>query len=449
MKVQYITDACVLIEYKNKKIICDPWLSESVCYGGLYHYPEIHIDLRDYLEVDCIYISHIHEDHLDTATLQYYSKDIPIIIHCYEEKHVLNKLKSLGFNNIVELGHKNEYEIGKDFTIEILAADNCDPLICHKFFGCQVSQLYEKSLQIDSLAVIKGGEYVVVNTNDCPYELSFPMNSYINQKYRNVDLLMTSYNGASPYPQCFDNFTSDEKIVEKEKIRKKCLNRLVSYCRDLKPSYVLPFAAQSVIGGQMYYLNKYTATTPFEAIETTVEKLLKENKIKTKVTMLNSQSYFDLNTNQKSEEFNPPTKEERENYIENILGKKEYTFQLEQDKNVERENLLYKIELAQKRMNKKMIEVYHDMKIDTNLYIDAHQGYLYKVPMNGEQCSIVDTNNMKEPFLRITLDYSLLNLILDRKAHWNNAELASLLRYYRQPNIFERSVHHMISYLHI
>lgn len=446
MKVTYLTDACVLIEHNNKKIICDPWLTESVCYGGLYHYPPIDsLKIENYLDVDAIYISHIHEDHLDDKTLKFFDKEIPILIHCYEEKHVLGKLKRLGFTQVLELGHKKTYSISEDFSVEILAADNCDPLICHKFFGCQVSQSYEKSLQIDSMAIFKGGEYVVVNTNDCPYELSFPMNKYILEKYKKVDYLLTSYNGASPYPQCFENFSEEEKLIEKEKIRMKCLNRLVKYCEDLKPKYVMPFAAQMVIGGEKWYLNHYTATTPFEEIENEVERLLDEKNIATKVQLLNSEDYYDLDNEVKSAIFAPPTNQQRETYLSEVLSKKKYTFSFEE---IEEVNLLEDIQQAQERMNRKIKEVYHNIKINTTLYLDAYQGYLYKVPMNGRKCEIVSRDAMEEPFLRISLDYKLLHLILNRKAHWNNAEFASLLKFYRQPNVFERSVHHMISYLH-
>ncbi|MFJ8261824.1 MBL fold metallo-hydrolase [Rummeliibacillus sp. NPDC094406] len=445
MRVYYLTDACVLLEYKDKKIICDPWLTESICYGGLYHYPPIQLKIENYIDVDAIYISHIHEDHLDSMTLNFYDKKIPILIHCYEEKHVLNKLRSIGFENIIEISHKESYFIDADFSIEILAADNCDPLICNKFFGCQVSQGYEKSLQIDSMAIFKGGDYAVVNTNDCPYELSSPMNQYIKKKYKKIDYLLTSYNGASPYPQCFENFTHDEKLIEKEKIQLKCLNRLVKYCKDLKPTYVLPFAAQRVIGGEMWHLNQYTAATPFEDVEKAVIQLLVDNNISTEVIMMNSEEFFDLEKKSKSAPFTPPSKEERENYLKEILSKKSYSFEFE---DIEENNLLEDIKIAQKRMNKKITDVYHNMKIDTTLYLNTNQGYLYKVPMNGELCEIVKENELEEPFLRITLDYKLLDLILNRKAHWNNAEFASLLKFYRKPNEFERSVHHMISYLH-
>lgn len=451
MKVRYLTDACIVIEYGGKKLLCDPWLSESICYGGLYHYPPIDIDINDYLDVDCIYISHIHEDHLDAETLQHFSKEIPIVIHSYEEKHVYNRLKSMGFTNIYELKHKTKFEIAPKFTIEILAADNCDPAICFKFFGCQVSQLYQHSLQIDSMAVVQGGDYVVVNTNDCPYELSHTMNPYILKQYQKVDFLMTSYNAASPYPQSFENFTDAEKIVEKEKIRQKCLDRAVKYCKDLQPKYVLPFAAQMVLGGENVDLNEYRAVTPLENVKKELgNKLMKEN-INTVIVQLNSQDFFDLSTGKESADFKPLSETERQIYYNNVLRKKVYLFnKKEYFVPIEnRSNLIEELKIAQSRMNFKMKEVYYDLKIATTLYIDVDQEYIYEIPLDGREVRTIKNGSFKEPYVKLTLEYSLLKMILYRQAHWNNAELGGFITYSRKPNTFDRAVHHVISYLHI
>lgn len=451
MKVQYLTDACVLIEYQGKRLLCDPWLSESICYGGLYHYPPLNIDIEDYTDVDCIYISHIHQDHLDPETLKFFAKDTPIVIHSYAEKFVLKRLHSLGFTNVKEVNHKGKYYIKKDFSIEILAADNCDPKICYKFFGCQVSQSYEYSLQIDSMAVIKGGNYVVVNTNDCPYELSHTMNPYIKENYGDIDLLMTSYNAASPYPQSFDNFSNEEKLIEKEKIRHKCLDRAVNYCRDLQPNFVLPFAAQRVIGGRNVELNKYTATTSIEKVPRDLGEKLKGNNLKTNIVMLNSESYIDLVKGETSEEFTPPNQRFKHHYIYNIIAEKPYLFEIEEwfIGSKERINLKPVIEIAHKRMMAKMRKSYPGLSIEENIYIDVNQEWVYMFKFEDDTVSTIMRDHLVEPYLKLNLDYSLFKMILEKKAHWNNAEFGSFITYLRKPNIFNRSIHHIISYLHI
>lgn len=39
-------------------------------------------------------------------------------------------------------------------------------------------------------------------------------------------------------------------------------------------------------------------------------------------------------------------------------------------------------------------------------------------------------------------------MILDRKAHWNNLEIGSHLRFCRQPDVFERAIYHFLCYFH-
>ena len=57
-------------------------------------------------------------------------------------------------------------------------------------------------------------------------------------------------------------------------------------------------------------------------------------------------------------------------------------------------------------------------------------------------------NALISPFLRIGIDYALLVRILDGKAHWNNAEIGSHLRFYRDPDIYQRSLHFFLSFFH-
>ena len=41
MKVRYLTSASVIIEHKNTKILCDPWLVDGEYYGSWCHYPKL------------------------------------------------------------------------------------------------------------------------------------------------------------------------------------------------------------------------------------------------------------------------------------------------------------------------------------------------------------------------------------------------------------------------
>jgi UDP-MurNAc hydroxylase len=85
---------------------------------------------------------------------------------------------------------------------------------------------------------------------------------------------------------------------------------------------------------------------------------------------------------------------------------------------------------------------------DWNVYLDAGQDYYYRLPFDyNESLQKITPEEVKEPYLRIKVDYPLMVRILDRKAHWNNAEIGSHLRYFRKPNEFVRTIHFLLSYL--
>ena len=62
MKVTYLNSASVLIEDKNVKILCDPWLDGEEYFGSWGIYPPYDFRPEIFDDVDFIHISHIHPD---------------------------------------------------------------------------------------------------------------------------------------------------------------------------------------------------------------------------------------------------------------------------------------------------------------------------------------------------------------------------------------------------
>ena len=80
MKLHYLYSSCVLIEDKNVKILCDPWLASSSHYGSWSIYPPYDFNPKNFDDIDYIYISHIHQDHIHRSTLELLNKDVPVLI---------------------------------------------------------------------------------------------------------------------------------------------------------------------------------------------------------------------------------------------------------------------------------------------------------------------------------------------------------------------------------
>jgi len=81
MKVTQLNSASILIEDDSKgskvKILCDPWLEGEEYIGSWAIYPPYDFKPEKFSDVDFIYVSHIHSDHVSTRTLSKLNKKYP------------------------------------------------------------------------------------------------------------------------------------------------------------------------------------------------------------------------------------------------------------------------------------------------------------------------------------------------------------------------------------
>lgn len=329
MRVQFISSACTLLEHEGIRILTDPWLTEGIYYGSWYHYPLPALTIKDFQKgVDYIYISHIHPDHCDVETLKQLPRTIPILIHDYQEKFLFNLLKRVGFDRVIELGHERPYYFSDDFHVEILAADNCDPAKCGRWFGCHRLNHPTKTTQIDSLAVFSGSGQVVVNTNDCPFDLAQSVCKYILSKYSSIDFLLVGYSGAGPYPQCMGNYTDSEKLAGAAKKKQNFLLQAIHYIQLLQPKYFLPFAGQYTLGGKLSHLNSFRGVPELEELPQIFSELLLSISSNSKLILLNSAEWFDVSTQKPSATFTPPDPQKRQTFVEQELANKKMDYEL-------------------------------------------------------------------------------------------------------------------------
>lgn len=445
MRIQYISSACTLIEHEGTRILCDPWLTEGIYYGSWYHYPLPALTVKDFQNVDYLYITHIHPDHCDVESLKQFPNTIPVLIHDYQEKFLFNLLKRIGFQRIIEVQHQQPYYFSDDFRVEILAADNCDPTKCDRWFGCHLENAPTKTTQIDSLAVFSSNGQTAINTNDCPFELAKEVCKYVLKNYSPIDFLLVGYSGAGPYPQCMSNYTNHEKLVRANAKKQSFLTQAISYIQALQPKFFLPFAGQYTLGGYLSQLNLFRGVPELEELPQIFADLLSKAQSSSQLVLLNSSEWFDLTTQKASSTFDPPNPQKRKNYIEHELKNKKMSY----------ENAM---ELPSfEELAKKMENAYEHLLIkqrqfgffsQTSVYIDIGHQTLFQIPYDKSGFKIISLEEIKEPFIHIRLDPRLLNLILDRKAHWNNAEIGSHLMFERRPDVYERGIYNFLSYLH-
>jgi N-acyl-phosphatidylethanolamine-hydrolysing phospholipase D len=88
MKTTMLGHATLIIEMDGKKILTDPWLTEPLYMGQLWHSGSFMP--KKLPRLDLILVSHGHEDHFDPKTLSRISKSTPVVIFKSYEKSARN-----------------------------------------------------------------------------------------------------------------------------------------------------------------------------------------------------------------------------------------------------------------------------------------------------------------------------------------------------------------------
>lgn len=450
MKIKMYRSSTVGICFDDIKILTDPWLTDGEYYGAWSHYPFFDIDknLEELNSYDAIYISHIHPDHCSVSTLAKLNKKIPIYIHKFHSPFLKFKIERLGFKTI-EIENGETYNIGKNTSITIYAADNCDPQLCYKFIGC--ANLNDKNIsqQIDTLSIIENNGEKIVNVNDCPFELAKHPLKLLNEKFKNVDILLTGYGGAGPYPQCFDNLNSEQRDIEAKKKEESFLNQAYDFIKLVEPKYYLPFAGTYTLTGKLSSLQDSRGVPDIGYACDFIDKKLKSHhKDKINSIRIGPDDIFDIKNPKTGNNFNKFNSQDQDLYIKNYLSKKELEY--EKDDVPSPQEIFNLAKSAFKKFSEKKLQL--NSKIETDIVIDFGLNLLL-IPFNDDenQIELKDKNFVSNnSYILLKLDARLLKRILmgPKYAHWNNAEIGSHINYFRSPNIYNRNLHTSLCYFH-
>lgn len=444
MKVTYIQSATVIVENKGTKILCDPWFTDGEYYGSWAQYPPYQFDSKFFQDIDYIYVSHIHPDHCSKKTLSLLNKKIPILIHKFPTDFLKKYLENCGFE-VIELTHNKKTPLKNGLNINIIAADNCDPAICGNLFGCEMDKANLGTNQIDTLCVFDNEEEVIVNVNDCVYEMVKWFAPKIKEMYKNIDMLLVGYTGASAYPHCYEleKLELQKEAKKKEELR---LNDAVNYIKLFEPKYFLPFAGRFVLAGKLVDLNSNRGEPELEtAFNYLIEKI---DQRKSKGFLLNPNSTFDISSGKASEPFTPINLEQKSEYVKNTLSKIKFTYENENEIPINKIKELIptaydRFEKVRKKLN---------FTTETIILIEISKNELIKISCKGEGYKIINKEESKkiEKFIKLSLDNRLLYWILlgPQKAHWNNADIGSHIRWKRIPNIYERGLYYCLNFFH-
>lgn len=413
MILRYVYSACIVVQNDDLVLCCDPWFSQGIYDGSWYQYPEVEDPVGAIGPVDHVYVSHIHPDHYDPPFLRR-------LLEANEGCRIL-------------VGSENQ-----DFLVAKMRRDGFDPVPTSrlKVGGTEIGifpNTADPEINVDSALVVKDSRHVIVNMNDCPFD-ALQVERIIEFCGRPPDLACLPYAGAGPYPQAyrFDDAAAQEAAADHKK--EQFLRLFGRYLEALEPSRALPFAGLYHLGGKRSWMN------PLRGIPDAVE--VAERFGDTVVVLEERHGSVDLGTGEVSHARTVPHDEaKRDAFLRRF---EDVAYPYEGDPAIAEPSLVRKLGAAHERACAR-IE-------------DKPPGWIcFKTPSTRFMCvrsdepgvvEVRDSLDEMQPREEIYLDDRLLGGLLDRRYHWNNAEIGSHFEFRRFPERYDRRVYNLLNFLH-
>ena len=215
IKIKWVNHASYIFQYKNSRIIADPWLFGSSFNDGWDLLVETQFKVEEFKDITHIWFSHEHPDHFAPQVLskidEEIRKNITVLFQETTDKRVVNFCKKLSFK-VEELPPRTKFVIEDDFSIT-----------CGKMVGIDSWLLYET----------KG--FKLLNINDCVINNKKVCES-VKKTTGEVDVLMSQFS----YANWKGN--PDDKEIRERSAREK-LNRIKVQTEFFSPKYTIPFAS--------------------------------------------------------------------------------------------------------------------------------------------------------------------------------------------------------------
>lgn len=249
MQIEFIANAsCLVTLADGRTVLSDPWYSDGIYYGSWYNFPPLSdAALRRYLGLkpDFIYISHLHPDHLDAATLDRFPSNTPVLIGRLPHDHLERAIRRAGMTNTVQLDLEETTDVdGVEFTIY------------GDFSGS--SEDFEVSLDyaIDTSIFIRDRDgQTFFNINDNPIQVESA--ERVVGRHGHPTAAVVPYSGASLYPHAFPQYDDAEKDRQRDALTERMLKKFASVTRVLKPGYTIPAAGSYVMGGRIAHYSRW------------------------------------------------------------------------------------------------------------------------------------------------------------------------------------------------
>ena len=181
-------------------------------------------------------------------------------------------------------------------------------------FGC-INKDVKGSMQLDSLCVIEDGDFTLVNTNDCPYEIAEQALTEVKKNHPEIDFALVGYTSASLYPHCMMSYNKEEMEIGSQRARLRGLTTAQKTLEKLQPKFYMPFAGTYILGGSNYKKNKNLPIPEIQHAVDYLQEQLSNSGTHLNPVLLNYNQFFDIQTEKPSRAYLQISKVDRALYI--------------------------------------------------------------------------------------------------------------------------------------
>ena len=438
MKIRSLNKASTLFSSNDSSVLVDPWLIGDL-YGSNWSPFMLMEDLSFLDSVLDVIITHIHEDHWDKATLKLLDKSVNFHIPKISVNNVIERgLREIGFTNIRMHDFNDYIRISDTFEFKFIPPLNS--------FGQEIESYFEgyesDYTNIDSgilLRNLSDGSNHLILCDNTPYDLRLLKMSVDCD----LDTLWYPFNGyAQDYPFCYRNLSDSEKNDIISQMSRKRIDTILQATLELNPRYIFPHSSDFVLNGpraKVFY--NY------------VDKVLMDRELTAK-RMKTELKSLECDTDSK---YANPTDDisldngkitiKRDCYeVTKVCSERLSPVTVSSNPNLQ-EKLEKSVEQMFSRLDKFGV-LLHESTRDWVVQI-CSDTVNSEVRFREKKCVQCETETTDLKTLKVFLTDSLLQQLLCREMHWNNAQIGFHLSFERRPNEYCQDVYKALNFLHL
>jgi hypothetical protein len=247
--IEVIGESSFLFDFDGIKLLTDPWFGEAIYGGAWSQFPIPYVEPSQICELSYIFISHVHSDHCCIESINKAMRNSPdckfLIMDrgekdCFLTKKLSAILKDDFLDRIVKIKPYVEYTIS-NIKLWCLppSGDNA------------INEL------IDSSLLLKTTKGLVLFANDNMATTTHA--DFINSLRIHQYIAMLPFSGGSGYPSSYENLTQDEKLEAAQKSRSFYEESAVNFLLSTSFDYYMPVAGNHILTSRSYEYHLSTA----------------------------------------------------------------------------------------------------------------------------------------------------------------------------------------------